>query len=51
MLCERAIIINQGQIAPENEIADLGEDNGAKRLEEKFMAVVSADRAAEVPAS
>jgi len=48
MLCGRAIIINQGQIAPENEITGLGEEGGARRLEEKFMAVVSADRAAEV---
>jgi len=48
MLCERAIIINQGQILAENQIDNLAEAGGAKRLEEMFMRVVAADRAAAV---
>lgn len=44
MLCERAIIINQGRIVADNEISDLSGEGGGKRLEEVFMRVVASDR-------
>lgn len=44
MLCERAIIINQGKIVAEDTIADPATEGGGKRLEELFMRVVAADR-------
>lgn len=44
MLCERAIIINQGRIVAETKLDNL--DDGGKRLEELFIKVAAADRAA-----
>lgn len=48
MLCERAIIINHGQVVAETAIAQSESGEGGKRLEELFMKVVSADRAGAV---
>ena len=44
MLCERAIIINQGHVVAETKLDNL--DEGGKRLEALFIKVVAADRAA-----
>lgn len=45
MLCERAIIINQGRIVAEDKMENLTKGGGGESLEEIFMRVVSSDRA------
>lgn len=44
MLCERAIIINQGHVVAETKLENA--DDGGKRLEALFLQAVSGDRAA-----
>lgn len=45
MLCERAIIINQGRVVAERPIDNLPGEGGGKGLEALFLEVVTADRA------
>ena len=46
MLCDRAIIINQGRIVAEEQLGGQSGEGGSKALEAKFMAAVAADRMA-----
>lgn len=46
MLCERAIIINQGRIVAEDNMEQLAGGAGSSGLEAKFIEAISADNAA-----